>query len=80
MTPLEVARAYAAGEISRDECVDQLATYPYSPGVPMPPESDLQFQGEVRELAMAAREGAIDYEMYEEIVVRLGAAWQAQQR
>ena len=80
MTPLAIARAYAAGEITRTECVDQLATFPYSPGVPMPPESDIQFRGEIRELSMATRQRLIDYEMYDEIVLRLGAVFESRQR
>jgi hypothetical protein len=69
-TPYEIAQRYAAGDIDRDQMLEELIRYPYLPT----PHSDgydslLVFEpGMFEDVAQAARDGLIDDETYDDIL------------
>ena len=69
-SPYEIAQRFAAGEIDRDQLVDELTRWEY---VPMPHTDgydDLLIlpEGTFREVARARRDGLIDGETYDVIL------------
>ena len=76
---LHVATAYAAGEITEDECVDVLSVWPYTSALVPPPGvySDMSFRGNIADLSLATHQRLISDEMYDAIVKRLSDAYEA---
>lgn len=67
-TPLEVARAFAAGAITRDDALHTLVTWPYRPEPARGPEyDDIGPTSDVMHLVEAPRLGYIDEDFYQEI-------------
>ena len=71
--PLDVAKEYAEGKITRQECVDILATWKYTPRIVAPPDvyADMSFPGSMIDLSIATRQKLIDYEMYDKILDKM---------
>lgn len=68
-TPYEIAQRYAAGDITRDQLLDELTRYPYLPT----PHTDgydslLMYEpGMFNDVTRAARDGLIDYEIHDHL-------------
>ena len=71
--PLEIAKRYAAGLLSRDEVIDELSRWEYAPR----PQTDgidwltVDVPGSVEELEEAEADGYIDMSIYEAVDARL---------
>ena len=68
--PYEICQRYAAGEIGREQLLDELARWPYTP-IPQPVWLDditpSPGPGSFREVMRAADEGLIDGATYDEV-------------
>ncbi|MDR0944986.1 MAG: hypothetical protein LBM66_02320 [Bifidobacteriaceae bacterium] len=76
-SPLEIAQRYAAGEITAETLVDELARWPYKP-MPRTDGVDwgLDATGTIAEVEHAAMAGMIEDDLYDQIVDRLERAAQ----
>lgn len=82
-TPYELAQAYAAGDLSRAEIIDQLARYPYDPAPTTDGYDSLTVDAPgthtFNEVHRALRQRLLDPTVYEEILSVIETAfWQAQ--
>lgn len=75
-TPYEIAQRYAAGRISREQVIDELARWPYRSGKPSDGVDWLTFEpGEWNEQVVPALDGGLlDDETYDAIQDRISAA------
>jgi len=70
-SPREICLRYKAGQVSRDQVIDQLVHWDYVPRKPVEdPYSDLRFYtpGSIDDVVQAFRDGIIDDETYDTIL------------
>ncbi|WP_431838587.1 hypothetical protein [Cellulomonas sp. Y8] len=70
-TPYEVAERYAAGEITREQVVDELARWPYTPGDRGDGFDWTTYDpGTFEDVTRARRDGLLDSETYDAVLER----------
>ncbi|MDO5645940.1 MAG: hypothetical protein Q4G21_09700 [Dermabacter sp.] len=71
-TPMEICKRYEAGELDRQELIDQLVRFPYAPHGTTDGYDSLLVNppGTWSELSLATQMGIVDHDVYEEVFNR----------